>query len=352
MIPAEAGMLACVSTLSAVGVSDPVSGWVHDAPHDDWDVLPEPHGEPRPVLWVDGARNPVGRAESVGWYELCARFRRPVKVAGEKVDAPGWLPVRMLEGETHRKRANVAALWALVVDFDGHDGLTVPEMLKALRGMRWSWLLHTTWSHSPEQHKARVIFPFAQEVGAEKWAEVWAAGAAWAKDWGGEVDHACKDPSRLYFAPALPAGDSKRAGWFRCEFVNREFMNWRWLVAQHAPPVERVVRRRVALASAGRDVSGLEGEMRRRRAFARAVLDKRVELLRTAQPGKGQVGRNVYAYAGARAAGSLVAAGVLDEAEAWNALASAAEAAGLPAREARRALNNGFTHGKAEAWKF
>ena len=317
-----------------------------------WEVLPEVHGEPRPVLWVDGARNAAGVVDEINWYELCARFRQPVKVAGGKVDAPGWLPVRMVEGETHRRRANIAALWALVVDFDGHDGLTVPEMLEALRGMKWSWLLHTTWSHSPDKHKARVVFPFIEEVDAGKWAEVWAAGARWAESWGGEVDHACKDPSRLYFAPALPAGDSRRAGWFRCEARHREMMSWRWLVAHHSPPPEKVVRRRVALASAGRDAHGLDGEMKRRRAFARAVLDRRVQLLQEAQPGTGQVGRNVYAYAGARAAGSLVAAGVLDEAEAWNALAAAAEAAGLSAREAHRAINNGFTHGKAEAWKF
>lgn len=100
------------------------------------------------------------------------------------------------------------------------------------------------------------------------------------------------------------------------------------------------------------DVGALDREHRRRLSFARAVLARRVDLLSSATPGKGQTGRNVRAYTGARTAGELVAAGVLDEAEAYNALMQAAEAAGLPAREAHRALNNGFTHGKADPWKF
>lgn len=80
---------------------------------------------------------------------------------------------------------------------------------------------------------------------------------------------------------------------------------------------------------------------------------RRAELVGNATPGKGNRGRNVYCYTGGRAVGQLVAAGVLDEAEGYHALVSAAVAAGLKQHEAARAVRNGIYRGQQEgAWDF
>ena len=107
----------------------------------------------RPVLRVRGARCAVGRVEY--WtrddleYELTTP--RPVRA---KIDAPGWLPVRMRDGETRRKSANVAEVWALVCDLDDDlDGWESLVERVASTGRRA--ILHTTWSHTPEAPRER-----------------------------------------------------------------------------------------------------------------------------------------------------------------------------------------------------
>lgn len=276
-----------------------------------------------------------------------------VRRAGEKLDAPGWLPVEMVEGQTRRHRDNVARVWALVCDIDddleGFDALA-----QGIHSLGRACIIHTTWSHTPQHAKARVIFPLEMPCEASMWAEVWLSGAAWAKTWGATVDQACKDPSRLYFLPSVDAREyDTRSDWFRADVVGGECLSWRWLVAHHKPPPEKVIPPPPPLAGAGLTYDELDREQRKRRAFALGVLRRRVQLVQTATSGKGTKGRNVYCYTGGRAVGQLVAAGVLDEAEGYHALVSAAVGNGLKQKEADRAVRNGIHRGKQEgAWDF
>lgn len=307
----------------------------------------------RPVLLVDGARNADGR---VAWWSMTDLVEELTRVrwAEAKIDAPGWLPVEMLEGSTYRRRDNIARVWALVCDIDdqarGFDAL-----VGSVRGLGVAAIVHTTWSHTPEHPKARVVFPLLEAVPAADWLEVWKAGAEWARTWGAEVDKACKDPSRLYFLPAVDRADWwTRKEWFDFEVLeDLPCLCWRWLVANHAPkPPERIVPR-LQRTNAGLRLDQLDRQQRRRRKFAQAVLDRRCELVRQASPGKGQIGRNGYSYTGARAAGQLIAAGVLEEQDATAALLDAAIAAGLDQGEAARAIRNGIHKGKGDgAWTF
>ena len=145
------------------------------------------------VCAVRGARlvvSSIGRATT---SSTRLTTPRPVR---SKLDAPGWLPVRMRDGETRRKSANVSEVWALVCDLDdGLDGWD--SLVERVEATGRRAILHTTWSHTPEAPRARVVFPLDEAVSAEKWAEVWESGAAWASSWGAVVDGKCKDPARL-----------------------------------------------------------------------------------------------------------------------------------------------------------
>ena len=141
------------------------------------------------------------------WGELSRLLTVPVKWAGEKVTAPAWLPVSIRDGAPQvRKDVNVSAVSCMVLDID--EGSALADVVARVKGHGYRAALHTTWSHSPGQHKARVVFPFAEDCPADRWAEVWRCADQWAKGWGATIDASCKNPARLYFLPALPADDS------------------------------------------------------------------------------------------------------------------------------------------------
>ena len=306
------------------------------------------HTITRPVLRVRGARQAVGWVEYWTEEDLVAELTTP-RPARSKIDAPGWLPVQMVDSETRRRSANVAAVWALVCDLDDDlEGWDV--LVDRVRSTGKRAILHTTWSHTPERPRARVVFPLDEAVTADHWTEVWEAGARWASSWGAVVDGKCKDPSRLYFLPALD-----RARWwevrneFRGVAVEGEVLTWRWLVAHHRPPPEPVLPPPPPRASAGRSTRALEAVEEGRRRFASIVLARRCEAVVAA--GKG--GRNQRLYTGARTAGQLVAAGVLEKSTAEEELVAAGRRAGLTLTEAARAVANGIQTGEGDgAWNF
>ncbi|MGC4047929.1 MAG: phage/plasmid primase, P4 family [Armatimonas sp.] len=101
-----------------------------------------------------------------------------------------------------RGNAGVDTLCCLVLDFD--DG-TAPDSLIAewsKRGL--AFVVHSTYSHTPDSPRWRAVFPLEKPVGPPRWKEIYQALAA---DLGkGNADPACKDPARMYYLPAHPEG--------------------------------------------------------------------------------------------------------------------------------------------------
>jgi hypothetical protein len=122
----------------------------------------------------------------------------PVLRVDDKLALPAWSPARF-RPEAQRKSANVVEVSCLVLDFDGGD----PEAALAA----WSdhlVVLHTTWSHTEEEPRFRLVLPLARPVPLSRWQAAW----LWAADRALGADVACKDPARLYFRPARPRPDA------------------------------------------------------------------------------------------------------------------------------------------------
>ena len=122
----------------------------------------------------------------------------PVLAVENKLALPAWSPARFRRGAA-RKAGAVEDVSCLVLDFDAGD----PDDALAV----WAdhlVVMHTTWSHTPEAPRFRLVVPLIRPVPLISWARAW----AWAVDRAPGADVACKDPSRLYFRPALPRPDA------------------------------------------------------------------------------------------------------------------------------------------------
>ena len=161
------------------------------------------------------------RKRTLSWPELVGvltNFR--VAEDGTKADLPAWSPAIYRPGTT-RGKANVEALTCLVLDYD--DGrATIDEALDC-----WHWrpgILHTSWSHTKDRHRFRVILPLHAPVPVEDWPGVFAWADRWTRKctnqdeikaledyhratWASVIDTQCKDPGRIYYVPAIRSPD-------------------------------------------------------------------------------------------------------------------------------------------------
>ncbi|MGI8924873.1 MAG: DNA primase family protein [Fimbriimonadales bacterium] len=113
----------------------------------------------------------------------------------------------------HRSAKNVESISCLVLDFD--DGATPEHFEDAWEGLER--VCHTTYNHTADHPRWRVIFPLSSPVPASEWPAVWRKLAVALG--GNEGDEACKDASRFYFLPGCPP---ERLGIAHCDYYPGE----------------------------------------------------------------------------------------------------------------------------------
>lgn len=132
-----------------------------------------------------------------------AEEMRVLARASAKRDLRLWSPALYREGWNERGSEGVTHLSCLVLDYD--KGVRIPDAVALWQD--WFHLVHTTWSHTPEHPKFRVVLPLAAPVPAAKWEGVW----AWAeRQAAGEIDPAMKGVAATYALPAVPHADWPR----------------------------------------------------------------------------------------------------------------------------------------------
>lgn len=127
---------------------------------------------------------------------------RVVQGVDDKRTLPAWSPAIVGEGQ-RRANDNVQAVSCIVLDYD--DGTSLDAALGPW--LDWPCAWHTSWSHTDDVPRFRLVVPLDRPVPARAWRWVWAWAAARAA---GGIDGACKDASRLYFLPAVKSADAPR----------------------------------------------------------------------------------------------------------------------------------------------
>lgn len=114
-----------------------------------------------------------------------------------KRDLRLWSPALYRPGADKRGSENVTHVSCLVLDYD--DGTPIADA--SVTWSAWFHIVHTTWSHTPEHPKFRLVMPLAFPVAAEDWPKVW----SWAEEVARfEIDPSMKSPAANYALPAVP----------------------------------------------------------------------------------------------------------------------------------------------------
>ncbi len=150
-----------------------------------------------------------------------------------------WSPAVYPPECRRRKKVRVASISALVLDFD--DGTRMEDAVVVYQD--FDHIGHTSWSHTEDHHRFRIVLPLAEPVPGPEWARAW----RWVlRDWQersprqdagalvGRPDTACKDASRLYFLPAIRPG-APRYAWSHLGYYGLLSIPWHTLPADAAP---------------------------------------------------------------------------------------------------------------------
>lgn len=147
------------------------------------------------VSWFKNERDNRPYQEEVSWPVFC-KILSTHHVRTAKEGGKAWSPAHFFEGKTRCKQ-NVKYVSFAVIDSD--SGANIEVIARQLNGV--AHLIHTSFSHTAEHPKFRVIIPLERSVPAAEWDQVWQRINAWL---GNINDSAVKDASRLYFLPAKP----------------------------------------------------------------------------------------------------------------------------------------------------
>ncbi len=151
----------------------------------------------------DRGTDNVPRPWRLSWGRLSWRLQQHAIRAdvADKLLLPAWSPATYPDGAT-RGKAFVDAVTCLALDYD--DGTPLDVALAPWGGVAACW--YSTWSHTDELPKFRVVMPLEVPVDGARWPDAW----RWVAEVAVGIDAKCCDASRLYFLPAV-----RHASWPR-----------------------------------------------------------------------------------------------------------------------------------------
>ena len=125
---------------------------------------------------------------------------------GEK-DGPGYVPAKLRNLDLGKKDANVESVYALVIDQDDCAADGVDAILTKLS---YYGLAHTTYNHTPEAPRFRIIIAFTRPVTVEEFDRLW----AWANELTGS-DTSGRNEAHFYYLPRVPDAVAQGNAWVR-----------------------------------------------------------------------------------------------------------------------------------------
>lgn len=182
-----------------------------------------------------------------------------------KADKDGfaWIPCSARDPEAGRSQANMDMAYLLVLDID--SGMLLDDVKRRIAG--FEAFIHSTYSHTPQKPKWRVVLPLAAPIPA---AQIGRVFDHFQGKFDGQLDASCgHDPARLYYLPACP---KDAADLFVHEHLEGELLDGVALVDEPATtPARTASAAAPAKPGAGLSlVAGVPAGRRNNEAFKRA----------------------------------------------------------------------------------
>lgn len=161
---------------------------------------------------------------------------------GDK-DGWAWIPCSVRDPAVGRSQANMDKAYLLVLDID--TGMLLNDVKSRIAG--FEAVIHSSYSHTPEKPKWRVVLPLAAPIPA---AQIGTVFDHFQEKFDGLLDASCgHDPARLYYLPACPK-DARHL--FVYEHLEGELLDGAALASK---PVTFSVQSTVATAPPKRGIS-------------------------------------------------------------------------------------------------
>ncbi len=150
------------------------------------------------ITYWENLRRPAGKRASTTWAKLLDRLSAPKTVA-IKYDIPGFALATFVGDK--RALANVEQVYAVGLDLD--EAVEWSEVRRLFASC--ASFVHSTWSSTLNEPRARVFLLLSRPVNADEYRKVYASVAGTIAN-GLVVDKQASDPSRLWFLPAVKTG--------------------------------------------------------------------------------------------------------------------------------------------------
>lgn len=140
----------------------------------------------------------TGEAVDVSWDDVVQAMSRH-SVEKAKNGARLYNFCRYTANPPVRRKEDITAVDAVVLDFDNHESDVTPEIVaERLPDVTCCW--HTTFSHSPIHWKWRLIVPLYEPIPAHLYEAAW--GELYDKLGHTGIDVTSRDHARCYFVPS------------------------------------------------------------------------------------------------------------------------------------------------------
>lgn len=148
--------------------------------------------------WQDILQLLDGSCMSVGSMTLNEYQHASGEQRKAQKDGTCWIPCSVVDVNGNRNQANMHEAHLLVLDID--TGLPLDDVKARLNSLEAA--IHSSFSHTPEHPKWRVVMPLKEPIPASDLAKLF---DHFQERFGGELDASCgHDSARLYYLPACP----------------------------------------------------------------------------------------------------------------------------------------------------